>query len=465
MGFINIIKAMSWYSAAKVVGIFASIASIAVFTRILTADQFGQVAIYISWVAILTPVLSWGLSLSIPRSQVEFPNTLGSYGLTLLAFSVAFFLVALLAILTFDIDVSSLVGIQPNLVIPLYLHITCSMIGSIYVAAMQFNMSYKRVSIIVLFKALGGLMLAYYFVVSLVEDPILGRVWGVVVAELLVALYAAIALAKDSRGVIEWRYLAFGVTYSTPFILGSVSATINNQFDRVMLANMVSNSEAAIYSLGTTIGVLSFTVWVALRQAIVPWLYRAYSNEMFSDIRELYSFLGWAALFGTVIGMLIAEEAVHMLSAKEYWEASRVVVFILCCSYIQILSLNETETQMYRKKTLANSMIIIVGAIVNVVFNYLYIPEYGYRAALCSTLISCLLMHILFYYYNLHFTGDLVTTHYGYSVKIIIAIMSAVIVSLLSNYVVARYGILLLILCIAYVYVQNNADGVKRVLQ
>ncbi|WP_430462889.1 lipopolysaccharide biosynthesis protein [Thalassolituus sp. LLYu03] len=465
MGFIDIIKAMSWYSAAKLAILFASIASVAIFTRLLTPDEFGQVAIYVSWVAILTPVLGMGLSLSIPRSQVEFPHSLSSYGLTLLTFSGTFFLVVLLAIFVLNIDVSEIVGIRPDLVLLLSLHIVSSMIGSIYVATMQYNMSYKRVSVIALLKTVTGLMLAYYFVVWLMDDPILGRLWGMIVAELMVALYAVIDLSRESRAVIEWRYLAFGLTYSAPFILGSVSATINNQFDRVMLANMVSNSEAAIYSLGTTLGILSFTLWVALRQAIIPWLYRAYSAERFSDIRHLYAFLGWSALFGTIGGMLIAKEAIHVLSEKEYWEASTVVIFILCCSYIQILTLNETETQMYRKKTLANSVIIIVGAIANISFNYIYIPEYGYNAALCSTLISCLLMHMLFYYYNLHCTGDVLTTPHGYSIKIIIAITSAFAVNLLSDHTAVRYGMLLLLVITACVYIWRNIGGVRRILQ
>lgn len=464
MSFVEIIKAMSWYTVAKLVAILGSIAAIAVFTRLLTPDEFGQVAIYLSWVAMLTPLLSFGLSLSIPRSQIEFPSSLKAYALTLTIFAVAVFLAIISVLFIFNIDIQGIIGVNSILMMPLVFHILFVISGSIFIAAAQFGMEYKTVSAITLLKALGGLVLSYYFVVSAVDDPVLARVSGLLVTELLVAVYAFRILMKTSLRLVEYRYLKFGLVYSSPFILGSVSATINSQFDRVMLANMVSNSEAGIYSLGTSIGLLSFTVWVSLRQAIVPWVYRAYSNNSFYNIRYVYSFMGWLALLATIAGMLIAKEAIIILSSREYWGATTVAIFILCSSYIQILTLNETETQMYRKRTFINSLIIVVGAVVNVSVNYIYVPEYGYNAALCSTLISCLLMHILFYYYNKYSIGDVVTTRYGYILKITIAMTGALVVNMLSEYFIIRYILVFLVILVMYLYVKKNIGNIRRIL-
>ena len=464
MAFNKIVKAISWYSITRFATVISSVVSIAIFTRLLTVDEYGQIAIFLSWVAILTPILSVGLSLSIPRSQIEFPESLKEYTMTLVIFSVVSSILVISVVNFFRLDIWSLTGIDQRLAVPFFIYLLAGVIVSICISSAQYSMNYRAVSFITLFKAYGMLFFAFMAISYIYSDPVDGRIYGGAVSEVVAAIMALLILLKIDFKKLSIEYLKFGLSYSAPFIIGSVAAVLNAQFDRIMIGSMVSNSDAGIYSLGTTIGVLSFTFWVAMRQALIPWLYRAYSTESYVSIRILYDFMGWFTLIATICGMLIAKDIVVSLSSEEYWEASGVVVVILCCSYIQILSLNETETQMFHKKTLANTIIIVLGVAVNILLNYIFIPIYGYEAAMYTTLISYSLMHFTFLTYNVYVLRVDVASVWGYITKILVSILAAILIINVFEYRLLRYILLIIFVLSMVLYVRLRLPEIRVLL-
>lgn len=164
---------------------------------------------------------------------------------------------------------------------------------------------------------------------------------------------------------------------------------IFNSFDKVMIANLMSVSEAGIYSVTAKIGQISQLIYMAFAGG---WQYFSFVTmkeknqvEMNSKIFEYLGVLSFLATMGLCsISYLIFET----LFPKEYLKGYIVAPYLFLAPLLQMMFQVIANQFLVIKKTWPNFFILMGGAIINVVLNYFLIPNVGIEGAAIATLLG-----------------------------------------------------------------------------
>jgi O-antigen/teichoic acid export membrane protein len=397
----SLIKSASWYTISKLLVMVLSFISIPIFTHLLTTSDYGIFALFTVWIGLLTPFAGLGLHLSIPRAKIEFKDSYYSYASSIISFVFMLFIIIFVVFYIFKTELLALSGIPDDLGILLMIQVLMSLFISIGTGLLQFEFRYKTVSILSLLRALLSLLFSVVLVVYIYSDmKIDGRIIGVFIVDLILGSVLAGYILYKGNVFFNFNYWKFGLIYSVPFIFGSLSYILNSQFDRLLINEYVGSSATGIYSFSYSIGMLLLLLAIAIKQALNPWVYQKLDKNLLKPVKAVY--VKYITVFSiiTILLMYISPELVIVLSNKAFWSGADILPWIVLGAYFQVLILNESETQMFLKKTSINSFVIILGACLNIVLNFIFIPSYGVLGAAITTVFTYFFMFGVLYYIN-----------------------------------------------------------------
>jgi len=253
-------------------------------------------------------------------------------------------------------------------------------------------------SVIALVRVTLGTLLIIWFVVVL--DM---KVEGVIIANLIMAglvflgapLIPLIVHRKPPLEVSLLRLremLAFGL----PFVPGAFAMWILSSTDRYFLEHFSSRAELGLYSLGFTFASIISVVFLGPFRMTWPGLMlpkslEADAKETFARFATYFLFLG--ALLGLPI-ILGSEYVIRIMGPPEYWRAYSVVPVLVVSIVVGTEGLQAIlNTGIFiEKKTSYAPLIVIVGAVCNVLLNLALIPRFGMMGASVATLMSGMVM-------------------------------------------------------------------------
>ena len=381
-----------------------SLISIPIFTHLLTTSEYGSFALYTVWIGMLTPFIGLGLHMSVGRAKIEFKNSYYRYVSSIISLIFILFVMSCLLFYLFKAELLELTGIPEKLYILLIIQVLMSLLISVGIGLLQFEFKYKTVSSISFVQAFFSIALSVILIFYGYNDMKLqGRILGPFIVDFLLGVGVAIYILHKGRVFVNIEYWRFGLRYSIPFIFGSLSYVINSQFDRLLINEYMGSSEAGVYSFSYSIGMLLLLMAIAVKQALNPWVYEKLDIGQTKPVKKIY--INYIAVFSiaTILLMYMSPELVQILSGEEYWGGVELLPWIIIAAYVQVLILNESETQMFLKKTAINSFVIILGAALNIALNYKYIPEYGAVGAAITTVVTYVVMFIILYLLNLKY--------------------------------------------------------------
>ncbi len=397
----SLIKSTSWYAISKLIVLSLNFLSIPIFTHLLTTGDYGVVSLYTVWIGILTPIIGLGLHLSVSRAKIEFKDHFEQYVSSIISLVVGLFILSLLIIYIFRVEILAITKIPTNLLSFLVIQVLMSIFASIGLGLFQFQFQYKIVSIINVTRSVVSVLTSVLLIVFVFSNSrVEGKIIGVFIVELVLGCGIAIYLLRKGKVVFNYNYWKFGLYYSVPFVFGSLSFILNSQFDRILINEYIGSSETGLYSFAYSIGMLLLLLGVSVKQALNPWIYEKLDKETHEPVIEIYKQFIYVFSLVTILMLYISPELVQVLSAKDFWSSGKILPWIVLSAYFQLLILNEQETQMFLKKTALNSFIIVLGAIINIVLNYIVIPSYGVIGAAITTLVTYSFMFLIMYYVN-----------------------------------------------------------------
>lgn len=225
---------------------------------------------------------------------------------------------------------------------------------------------------------------------------------------LLIALFNVIDILIELRQYSKTRPTLFSVPimldllkFGLPMIPGTISFMILRVSDRYMLTYLSEKGlyDVGIYAIGYKIGMI-----LVFLNSIVSLVYFPYAmkiakhpkaNSSYRRMFEAYSF--WGGLLGFLI-VIFAWEISLLLIDSSYFEAVKVVVFGVISSYLHGL-FNLVNISFYIRKRAGNiAVAVIMGAILNIILNFLLIPQIGIYGAGIASIISYVFIFLLNYH-------------------------------------------------------------------
>ena len=166
--------------------------------------------------------------------------------------------------------------------------------------------------------------------------------------------------------------------------------------DRIMITNILGISAAGIYSVGGRMGQISQLIYVAFAGG---WQYFAFStmkeeNQVKSN-SMVFEYLGIISFTAGIFMCALSYGLFKVLFTEEYIEGYLAAPYLFLAPLLQMLEQVAGNQFLVIKKTWPSLFILGIGALFNVLINFLLIPQIGIEGAAIATLLGYLMANVI----------------------------------------------------------------------
>lgn len=390
-------KATFWITLSSFVQRGISFITVPVFTRVLSPADYGSVSVYSSWESVAVYLVTLGVTYGgFNNGMIKFKDDREGYTSSVMGLVTTMGFLWLAVCLHFSGQVYSLTGLPLVLIFLLFVEVVSSGVYDVWVSRMKFDFEYRKMVAASLLLAVFCPALAILFI-SFAEDKVLARIASFVAVEAVFALVLGIAMMKQGRKVFSWKYWKFTLLFNIPLLPHYLSQVILSSSDRILIGNMCSVSDAGVYSIAYSVGMIMTLLTSSLNSTVVPWLYRKLDGKEYGRIRKMSVVL----LGGIAVAVLfidaLAPDIVAILAPPEYGEAMSLVPIISASVFFMfVYSYCSNIEFFYEKRGLATAASML-AALLNVFLNIVLIPVIGYQAAGFTTMACYIAMSVAHY--------------------------------------------------------------------
>lgn len=374
-----------------------SVMTTPIFTRILSVDEYGQYNVFNSWLSILTIFVSMCLAGGVyTQGLVKFKEERAVFSSSIQGLSTVLVFVWFIVYTIspcFWNEIFSLTTVQ---MLAMFVMIWTTTIFSLWSNEQRVLYKYKMLLLVTIFVSFGKPVVGVVFV-RLANDKVTARILGIVLVELIA--YVGLYIAQLYRGKFFYnkKYWKYAILYNLPLIPHYLSQTVLNSADRIMISKMVGDNEAGIYSLAYSLAMLATLFSTSLMQTISPWIYQKIKEKKIKDIEPIaYSSLVLVAIISLVL-IVFAPEIVKIFAPASYYSAIWIIPPVAISVYFMFSYDLFAKFAFYYEKTSWIMIASVIGAVLNISLNIIFIRLYGYIAAGYTTLCCYIIYSIAHY--------------------------------------------------------------------
>ena len=233
------------------------------------------------------------------------------------------------------------------------------------------------------------------------------QVGYIFVSNIVASLLTFIVLSPDYFHV-KWHFdfdlWKRMMKYGLPILVAGIAFAINEQFDKIILANIlpanIADSEVGVYAACYKLGLFMVLYRTAYTLGIEPFFFSHASNEKAPQTYAMVT--KYFVIFGSFILLIVIVFADIfkrlMIPNPTYWEAMKVVPLIILANFFLGIYTNLSVWYKLIDKTHIGAYISIVGAIVTLVLNFWLIPTMSYYGSAIATIGAYGSMMVISYY-------------------------------------------------------------------
>lgn len=451
----DVAKATFWFFACNVLTKCISLITTPIFTRLLPTAEYGYYNTFVSWTQIVTIIVTFRLDYGIfNKGMTKYPNEKNEYTATMQSISSILTFCLLLIYLPFQNFFNAITGLSTVLSLGLFAEVFFANAISFWMVKQRYNFKYKSVLAVSLSLTVGHTILGIVGV-HLANYRGVGRILSSVLIYVCIGCIVYIYNYKAAEKKFVRDYAKFAVLFNIPLLPHYFASFILDQFDRIMIMKMVGYSAVGIYSVAYSCGYIVKIITSSLNNTLIPWLYHKLKDNDFSSVTACVNNISKSILLCFMGFMAFAPELIQIFSTSEYYEAIYVLPPISASAFLIFLYELYANIEFYYNKNKFTMYIAIASAIINIVLNYICIPQWGYIAAAYTTLIAyCFYCISHFIYVRKVTKAETCQSLFSVSAfcKVFIPILAYTLVITLSfNYPLIRYcwiGILLIYIII-----------------
>ena len=384
----NILKIFSAEGIALVIGYFLLLT----IAQQLGDEGVGRYGVVIGWTVILTVIADMGLTPLIIRESAAKREHIGTYlrqATTLRIFAIFIFLIAAAILYPFG---GNFILVSIALILALTNVINDLLRGALIGLELHGNAAKLRIVERVLFVG-AGITTLY------ITQNILLMFLVVILTNLLIIIPGTILLTKQvpflSRQVLSKetaRSTTQLIRETSAFWIMSVLGRSQRVLDILMLQFFTTLSVVGWYTAGQNIIEALLFIPITIAFATIPTLSLLHKEKKERELKELFHKIFYYSLIivlPLVTGLFItAEPLIDLLFPEELSNAAdvlKITAFSLLLFYINITM--GTFLNTIRKQKLV--AIAVAGSlIINLVTNFIFIPEYQHIGAAITTVLS-----------------------------------------------------------------------------
>ncbi len=393
------VKASAWFLVCSFLqkGISAIVTPI--FTRLLTTGEFGQFNVFNSWLSIATIFIALNLFYGVyTQGLIKYDKERDVYSSSLQGLTTTMVVVWTVIYLLFRDFWNSLLSLTTVQMLAMLVMIWATAAFNFWAAEQRVILKYKQLVTVTLIVSLAKPLFGILFVVN-AEDKVTARILAITLVEIIGYTGLYYIQMKRGRKFFFYKFWKYALLFNLPLVPHYLSQTVMNSADRIMISNMISDTEAGIYSLAYSVSLIMTLFNTALMQTLSPWIYQKIKDRKVRYIHKVaYGSLAIIAVVNVFL-MALAPEVIAIFAPPAYYAAIWIVPPVTMSVFFMFEYDLFAKFGFYYEKTKFIMTASLIGAVLNIALNYVFIPKYGYFAAGYTTLlcyVSYAVAHYLF---------------------------------------------------------------------
>lgn len=388
-----IIQNTSWLVFEKFASLGLVLLASIILARLLGPTEYGIIGYASSLISLFAIAGHMGLNGIVVRELIKSPDKsdeiLGSaFILKLLGMFIGFTLIVTYLMLfeklnsdifNFTLIASISLLLRPFFVLEFWFH---SQVKAKYIAISNFSSSFLS-SLLKIIVVVAGAGILYVSTATLLQV--------VLAIVLLTYFYKKYSGSELKRFNPTWLMVKSLFQQGGIVFLGSIFAIIYLKIDTVMLKWFLGTEEVGIYAVASQISEAWYFIPTAIVASVFPSLIRLEQKgelEFYENITKLFSVLLYLAVVVAFVVTLISDTLVTMLFGEEY-ERSALILSIHIWAAVFVFIRAGVSKWILIKGFLVFSLVTQgAGALVNILLNLYFIPNFGGEGAAIATLIS-----------------------------------------------------------------------------
>ena len=430
-----------------------------IFTRLLTTEEFGLFGVYNSWYQILRVFVTLCLFLDIFNvGMARFGEDSDRFTSSQQGRLTIIFLIWCLVVIPFYKKIISFTRMQGSLILLMMIQSYFTSFFAIWFQKKKYVYSYKLLTVVTLIYTIIQPLLGIVCIKineSGYNNGLLRIFTGVGVQVLFGAIFGIIQFNTNKTFFVK-EYWIFSLRNSIPLLPHYLSQVSLNQTDKLMINAFAGKSATAIYSVAHSAAFVIQVVTVYLNSSFVPWMYEKLKRKNFDGMKTTIT--GLIAFISVVVFslVLVAPEAMRFFAGKEYHEGIWIIPPLAFSVFLIFVYVLFSDFELFYEKSIYVLISSIIGALSNLILNYIFIKQYGYLATGYTTIAGYFIMccsHIFFTNIICKKKGISFSAIYNLGAFCLIAVVLCIlctIVMVFYNYVLIRYLLFLLLVVLFY---------------
>ncbi|MFG6393862.1 MAG: oligosaccharide flippase family protein [Lachnospiraceae bacterium] len=393
-------KASLWYIVCNVLQKGIVLLSMPIFTRLMSTSEYGIYTIYQSWYSIFVIFTSLGLYNSVYNNVLtKYPESSAQATSSMLGLSTSITAILGIVFLLTSQIWENLTRLSSELIGVMFLQMLFEPAIYFWMTRQRYEFKYKGVVALTLLNAISSTVFGVFLVLFSSEKGN-SRVFAYAGTQVVIGSILYVICFCKGRTFFSKKFWKYSLEFCIPLIPHYLSFSVLSQADRIMIGNMSGKSEAAIYSVAYNIAMLMQIITNAVSNSLGPYTYQSIKTRKFDSLRKTSSMLLIVMGLGCCLVMLFSPEILYLFASKEYMAAVYIMPAVVSSTFFMFLYPLFSIIEFYFEKPKFIMIASTVGAVLNVLLNYLLIPVLGYYAAGFTTLACYILFafaHYTFY--------------------------------------------------------------------
>jgi O-antigen/teichoic acid export membrane protein len=367
-----------------------------ILTAFLSVKDFGFLSLIETTILFVSPFILLNINAAI---NVEYfkvkKDVLREYITNALVISLSSFFIVLFIFFMFKNAISNLFGIDQNILLWIVVFSLLRVVNSVILGLYQSRQESLKFATFTMLQTIMDFALSYLFVV-VYKFGYIGRLEGTYLSFFVFSLIGLYLLYKMGYLTkITFKYTKDILSFGIPLIPHAISGTVMAMADRYFISYFVGNAEVGLYTIAYQISALMLLVSMSVNQAWSPMLFKLLKDN---KLTLIYKFTFYLFSFFVIVGVgvyLLEDLLFYIFVDEKFYKAKEYFPWLLLGFIFQSFYFLVTNFLFFEKKTKLLASMTIIGAILNIVLNYLFIQWYGVVGVAYATAITWALFFIV----------------------------------------------------------------------
>lgn len=358
--------------------------------RYLGPSNYGIIEYTKSYVAFLSVVAALGLNRIAVKELLEQPDKQGETLGTMIIFRVfcGILSTAIITLLVYFIDAGDTLIINVAFLQSLSLVFqSFELINYWYQSNLESKTSIKTQTIAYI------IMTTYKIVILILQKNITWFAFTTTLESIAVALFLFLSYHHKKAPKLSFSF-QHGIDIlkqSYQFILSGIMVLIYNHMDRIMLKQMLNETVVGQYSAAMNISLMWMFLLEAIASSAEPVIITAKKKDealYLKQLKRLYAAIIWIGFFVAGGIFICSKWIIRIMYGKAYLPAVPILKITVWHTIFAMLGSTRGIWIVCENKAKYVKYILGVGAVLNLILNYLLIPVWGASGAAIATLTT-----------------------------------------------------------------------------